>query len=83
MSVLVKFIGGTPEEDGRYEDGEGREYRYAPQENGALAIYEKETGESIPPEEQPIAIYGPAAWFSVSGDKLTRSDRRAGRVSGY
>ncbi|GGJ82014.1 hypothetical protein GCM10011583_11930 [Streptomyces camponoticapitis] len=78
MSVEIKFT--NREDDQRYEDGEGREYRYTAEGSGALSIYEKEDGETIGKEAVPIAVYGPTAWFSVTGDPVGRADRPVPRL---
>lgn len=80
MSVDVKFNASAlpdPEATGRYEDEEGREYRYEVLENGALAIFEKE-GRVLLRDAEPIAVFGPAAWFSVTGDARSRRDAPGG-----
>ncbi|MGW7498596.1 hypothetical protein ACWGKA_30500 [Streptomyces luteogriseus] len=81
MSVEIKFIGS--EDPFRYEDGEGREYRYVTNDNGTLSIFEKEMGGRIAKHEAPIAVYGPAAWFSVSGDPRTTADAPTPRVRSF
>lgn len=79
MSVEIKFI-GTESEPFRYEDGEGREYRYVVNDNGTLSIFEKEDGGSIAKSAPPITTYGSAAWFSVTGDPRTSDDAPRPRV---
>ncbi|NUH35270.1 hypothetical protein HUF15_00545 [Streptomyces samsunensis] len=79
MSVQVKFIHDREEDDGRYEDSEGREYRYVIREDGALAIYEK-TGRYLEKDRDPYVVYGSAAWFRVSGDALSKKDRPPNRA---
>ncbi|MFF1416563.1 hypothetical protein [Streptomyces sp. NPDC058280] len=74
MSVLITFKDGSRDEDLRYEDGEGREYRYVIGDNGTLSIFGKEMGGRLERNQQPDIVYGPAAWFSVSGDVRTRAD---------
>lgn len=83
MSVRIQFNDRDRGDDGstEYEDGQGREYRYAVLDSGALAVFEKETGGSIEKGEPPISVYGPHAWFSVSGDPRTKADDRPGRVN--
>jgi hypothetical protein len=73
MSVDICFRRETLE-PGRYEDGEGREYRYTVDENGALSIFMKEAGGSLAKDEPPLVVYSPAAWFSVTGDPRTSKD---------
>ncbi|WP_171110592.1 MULTISPECIES: hypothetical protein [unclassified Streptomyces] len=82
MSVNVKFNGDRADEDGRYEDGEGREYRYSVADNGTLLIWEKETGGHIDRKAEPIVTFGPAAWFSVTGDAKSTKDNPPARVRG-
>jgi hypothetical protein len=84
MSVDVKFNAstfGADDPDGRYEDGEGREYRYEVLNNGALAIFEKEEGKKLFRDTEPIAVFGPSAWFSVTGDARSRRDAPGGFAS--
>ncbi|MET7321516.1 hypothetical protein [Streptomyces sp. NPDC005549] len=81
MSVEIKFIG--QEEPFTYEDGEGNEYRYQVEGSGALAVFEKTVGKTVPRDALPIAVYGPAAWFSVTGTALGASDRGPGRLAGF
>ncbi|MFG3085120.1 hypothetical protein [Streptomyces parvulus] len=81
MSVEIKPIGA--EEPFRYEDGEGREYRYAVNDNGTLSIFEKETGGHIAAKADPIAVYGAAAWFSVTGDPRTTKDAATPKIRGF
>ncbi|WP_445524794.1 hypothetical protein [Streptomyces cyslabdanicus] len=81
MSVEIKFIGR--EEPFKYEDGEGNEYRYRVEDSGALSVFEKESGKYVKTDALPIAVYGPAAWFSVTGSALGKSDRGPGRVAGF
>lgn len=85
MSIRIQFNSEERGDKGRYEyeDGEGREYRYAVLDSGALAVFEKETGGSIAKDEAPISVYGPHAWFSVSGDPRTKADDRPGRMTGF
>ncbi|MBZ6250565.1 hypothetical protein KVH27_19555 [Streptomyces olivaceus] len=78
MSVEIKFIG--EQEPFSYTDGEGTVYRYRVEDSGALSIFEKEGKGYVPVDAGPIAVYGPAAWFSVSGDKFSKADRRPGRA---
>lgn len=84
MSVDVKFNASAVDEHealkGRYEDGEGREYRYQLLNSGALAIFEKEGGYLLS-DAEPIAVFGPAAWFSVTGDARTGRDALGGFAS--
>ncbi|MEU0990887.1 hypothetical protein [Streptomyces sp. NPDC005953] len=79
MSVVVTFKAGNRDEDLRYQDGEDREYLYVIGDNGTLAIYGKEANGRLEPGQQPDIIYGPAAWFSVSGDTRTRADEPVSR----
>jgi hypothetical protein len=81
MSVEIKFIGA--DDPFRYEDGEGREYRYVVNDNGTLSIFEKEDGGHITKKEAPVAVYGPAAWFSVSGDPWSTADAPRPKVRGF
>ncbi|MGV9282124.1 hypothetical protein [Streptomyces sp. NPDC003730] len=81
MSVEIKFIG--QEEPFTYEDGDGNEYRYRVEDSGALAVFEKAAGKIVPRGAQPIAVYGPTAWFSVMGTALGADDRGPGRVAGF
>ncbi|WP_406200129.1 hypothetical protein OG331_25185 [Streptomyces sp. NBC_01017] len=81
MSVEIKFIG--EQEPFSYTDGEGTEYRYRVQDSGALSIFEKAAGKTMARDALPIAVYGPAAWFSVTGTSLGASDRGPGRVAGF
>lgn len=74
MSVHIKFTNGG---DDRYEDGEGREYRYEVGTNGTIAIYAKPIDGFLAKDSMPIEVFGPTAWFSVSGDARTQAD--AGR----
>ncbi|WP_326681082.1 hypothetical protein [Streptomyces sp. NBC_01237] len=85
MSIRIQFNSEDRGDKGlyEYEDGEGREYRYAVLDSGALAVFEKETGGSIGKDEAPISVYGPHAWFSVSGDQRTKADDRPGRTAGF
>ncbi|MFJ2183443.1 hypothetical protein ACIOJG_22760 [Streptomyces anulatus] len=80
MSVEIKFTG--PVDPCLYQDGEGNEYRYEVNANGTLSIFEKEHGGHIGSKEQPIAVYGPAAWFSVTGDARSTKDRAPSQVRG-
>ncbi|MFF2522438.1 hypothetical protein [Streptomyces liangshanensis] len=82
MSVEIKFIDKTraSEDPYRHEDGEGREYRYVVQDNGTLAIFEKEESGYIQGNADPIAVYGAAAWFSVTGDPKTKKDSPPARM---
>ncbi|MET7412511.1 hypothetical protein [Streptomyces rubiginosohelvolus] len=80
MSVEIKFTG--PVDPFHYQDGEGNEYRYEVNENGTLSIFEKERGGHIATKDQPIAVYGPAAWFSVTGDARTTKDKAPSQVRG-
>jgi hypothetical protein len=83
MSVDVKFNANalvTEDTDGRYEDQEGREYRYQVLDSGALAIFEKERSV-LTRDAEPIAVFGPAAWFSVTGDARSRRDSPGGTSS--
>jgi hypothetical protein len=73
MSVDICFRSETLE-PGRYEDGEGREYRYTVNENGTLSIFMKEAGGTLTKDEPPLVVYSPAAWFSVTGDPRTSRD---------
>ncbi|MYW48876.1 hypothetical protein [Streptomyces sp. SID161] len=79
----MKFNSDKTEEDGRFEDGEGREYRYSIGDNGALLIWEKEAGGHIAKKAEPFVIYGPAAWFSVVGDARSSHDDPPARVRGF
>lgn len=81
MSVEIKFIGA--DDPFRYEDGEGSEYRYVVNENGTLSIFEKEMGGRIGRKDDPIAVYGSAAWFSVTGDPRTTKDNPPSQVRGF
>jgi hypothetical protein len=72
---------GVEDGAGRYEDGEGREYRYEVLDSGALAVFEKEEGSKLFYDTTPIAVYGPAAWFSVTGDARSRQDAPGGFAS--
>lgn len=87
MSVQVKFIvdlaEGAEGGAGRYEDGEGREYRYLVHDNGTLAIYEKEEGGVLLKDTEPIVVFGPAAWFSVTGDLRTEKDHPGRQVYSF
>lgn len=87
MSVHVKFNvdleQGVADGAGRYEDGEGREYRYATQDNGTLAIFEKETDGFLFGDSEPIVVFGPSAWFSVTGDPRTKADLRGGPFGAF
>jgi hypothetical protein len=82
MSVEVKFTasGVRSAPNGRYEDEEGREYRYQVLNNGALAIFAKEGGYLLR-DAEPHIVYGPAAWFSVTGDPRTGRDAPGGFAS--
>ncbi|MFD8970536.1 hypothetical protein ACFV0C_37040 [Streptomyces sp. NPDC059568] len=79
MSVEIKF-NSSSHGDVRYEDGEGREYRYLVKEGGTLAILEMEDDGVLTKDSEPIAVYGAAAWFSVTGDALRASDGSLDRV---
>ncbi len=81
MSVEIKFTG--PVDPYRYEDGEGREYRYVVNDNGTLSIFEKEQDGHIAADDEPIAVYGSAAWFSVTGDARTKKDRKPSRGASF
>lgn len=87
MSVDVKFTQVAPNEaienGGRYEDGEGREYRYVIGDSGVLLIFEKELDKRLTRDAEPIAVYGPHAWFSVTGDTRAKGDLVAGRMAGF
>ncbi|MGW0550555.1 hypothetical protein [Streptomyces altiplanensis] len=78
MSIQIRFI-SDQHDDYTYEDGEGREYRYVVADNGSLVIFEKEVGGHITRDADPIAVYGPAAWFSVSGDLRKKTDTAPSR----
>lgn len=84
MSIRIQFNGEDRGDKGHYEyeDGERNEYRYAVLDSGALAVFEKEVGGSIGKDAAPISVYGPNAWFSVSGDPRTKADDRPGRMTG-
>lgn len=73
ISVVATSGDGSQNEDFRYQDGEDPEYLYVIGDNRTLAIYGKETNGRLEPGQQPGIIYGPAAWFSVSGDTRTRA----------
>lgn len=84
--VDIEFTGVSPR-SGKpeyvYEDGEGYEYRYEVGENGALAVYEKSVSEGLPNNAQPIAVYGPSAWFSVRGDARSRADAPKAKIRSF
>jgi hypothetical protein len=83
MSVDVKFNANAviPDEaDGRYEDDEGREYRYQVLDSGALAVFELE-GRVLVRDAEPIMVFGPSAWFSVTGDARSKRDSPGGSSS--
>ncbi|MFH9413957.1 hypothetical protein [Streptomyces rochei] len=81
MSVQIKFVG--QEEPFTYEDGNGNEYRYQVEDSGALSVFEKEGGAYLKKGTDPIAVYGPSAWFSVSGNALSRSDTGPTKIAGF
>ncbi|MFB7776916.1 hypothetical protein [Streptomyces bauhiniae] len=84
MSVEIKLIGAELEKEPfRYEDGDGCEYRYVVNDNGTLSIFEKEDGGHITKKEAPLAVYGAAAWSSVTGDPWTTADAPRARVRSF
>ncbi|MGW1023974.1 hypothetical protein ACWD4J_09670 [Streptomyces sp. NPDC002577] len=66
MTVRIRFTNGECLE---YADQGGgtSAYCYATGANGTLLVYER-SGTGRPAREgQPLAVYSPSAWFSVSG----------------
>jgi hypothetical protein len=80
MSVHIKYNGGG---DFDYEDKEGLAYRYAIGDNGTLSVYERQGDVLISKDAEPLAVYGPAAWFSVSGTQLKKEDTAVPRLRGF
>ncbi|MFC8625620.1 hypothetical protein [Streptomyces anulatus] len=80
MSVKITFKDGHRDEELRYQDGDGREYRYVIGENGTLSIFGKEEGGRLVRNQQPDIVYGPAAWYSVEGDVRTKADEPVSRA---
>ncbi|MCB5168005.1 hypothetical protein LG634_24655 [Streptomyces bambusae] len=75
--VEIQFTGQSPvtgQATYTYKDDGSSEYRYAINDNGTLAIFEKEKGGNLGRTDVPVAVYGAAAWFSVSGDPRTSAD---------
>lgn len=72
MAVELKLIGEAGALE--YEDDEHRVFRYEVAASGTLAIYQKPPGGFIEMDAAPSVVYGPAAWFSVSGDVKSRGD---------
>lgn len=67
MAVSITFMQGSGPGTLEYEDGDGSVYRYEVRESGALAVYETSQGEFSLSDSTTVAVYGPAAWFSVTG----------------
>ncbi|WP_327169556.1 hypothetical protein [Streptomyces subrutilus] len=81
MAIDISFIGDK--DDYTYEDGEGVEYRYVINDNGTLAIFEKEEGGHLAGNAEPVAVYGPAAWFSVRGNARSKKDTPPARIRSF
>jgi hypothetical protein len=66
MTVRVRFENGECLE---YADQGGGTvvYCYATGANGTLLVYERSKVGPPLKEAQPLVVYGPSAWFSVSG----------------
>lgn len=84
--VEIQFTGQSPvtgQTAFTYEDDGSSEYRYVINDNGTLAIYEKEKGSTLGRADAPVAVYGAAAWFSVSGDPRTSADGSSKMAVGF
>ncbi|HZG06536.1 MAG TPA: hypothetical protein VE546_23680 [Streptomyces sp.] len=72
MSVMIEFTDRSRSrltwEDTKTVDGDELLFGYEVREGGSLAVLCRATrGTSAPPDLRMVALYGPAAWFSVEG----------------